>query len=490
MNRTAFTFAASTAIVSMTLVACTTQSIAMRRLGPAAAASRPDRQAAQLYDQASRALRAGQLSAALGDMEQAVALSPRDAGYRLLLAEIYLTSGRFESARATFGDVLELDPSNVRAGLSFALTQIALGRPQSAVAHLDNISSGASPADVGLAFALAGQPQRAIEILEPAARSPSATARTRQNLALAYALAGDWRRARAVAAQDVSPAELGQRMEQWAAFARPGAAATQVAGLLGVTPIEDAGQPVRLALAPAAAAPVEAHAEAAPIPTAVPAVPTPAYAEAAYAEPAPAEAPAAEPAAEAPAQYAAAESPPVEAPAFWVPTAQSYQPAPEPAEAPAEAAALPDALPEVQFRYAAAARSLIRPQPALIRASAARTPAPAFQRERPRAAVRRGSAPVVVQIGAFSNEGNAERAWVQAERRFALHSHRPLTTTISLNGRTLHRVSVAGFASAADAGRLCGTIRSQGGVCFVRGQAGDASIRWAARYAQGRNRNV
>ena len=38
--------------------------------------------------------------------------------------------------------------------------------------------------------------------------------------------------------------------------------------------------------------------------------------------------------------------------------------------------------------------------------------------------------------------------------------------------------------------RLCGQIRTQGGVCFVRANAGDASIRWAARYANPRQRNA
>jgi hypothetical protein len=54
----------------------------------------------------------------------------------------------------------------------------------------------------------------------------------------------------------------------------------------------------------------------------------------------------------------------------------------------------------------------------------------------------------------------------------------------------LHRVSVSGFASAADARRLCGEIRGRGGVCFVRAQAGDAPIRWAARYADPRRRDA
>jgi hypothetical protein len=79
---------------------------------------------------------------------------------------------------------------------------------------------------------------------------------------------------------------------------------------------------------------------------------------------------------------------------------------------------------------------------------------------------------------------------VQHARRYNLQGRRPLTTTVNINGRTMHRVSVSGFASTGDAQRLCGQIKAQGGVCFVRAQAGDASIRWAARYAPGRNRNV
>ena len=51
-------------------------------------------------------------------------------------------------------------------------------------------------------------------------------------------------------------------------------------------------------------------------------------------------------------------------------------------------------------------------------------------------------------------------------------------------------LTLAGFASTGDAQRLCGQIRGAGGVCFVRASAGDASIRWAARYANPRQRDV
>ena len=126
-----------------------------------------------------------------------------------------------------------------------------------------------------------------------------------------------------------------------------------------------------------------------------------------------------------------------------------------------------------------------------VRTASATLPAPVFRRESPDSPeVRRGNSRFVVQLGAFSNEGNAERAWQQAERQYNLGDRAPLTTTIAINGRTLHRVSVAGFASQSDAARLCSALRSQGGACFVRANAGDASIRWAARYAQGRNRDA
>jgi Flp pilus assembly protein TadD len=491
MTRTAFKAAASTLIVTMTMTGFSGQSDALRRFNePVRATSRSDRQAAQLHAQAAQALQSGQLDAARDAIEQAVSLSPRDVGYRQLLADIYLKSGRFNSARTTYGDVRELDPSNVRAALSIALIQIAQGNPRAAVARLDALAGRAPAADVGLAYALAGAGDRAVQLLEAAARAPGAAPRTRQNLALAYAIAGDWRRARAVAAQDLSPAELPARMEQWAAFARPGAGATQVASLLGVSPAEDSGQPVRLALAPEAAPAAEAFAVTEAVPAAIETpAPAPVFAAAAP-DPAPAPAAASQPIPQAPVQIA--EAAPVEAPAFWVPSAQSYR---APAEAPVERGVVstePAAPPpEVRAQYAAAAQSLLAPEPALIRAAAVtRVPAPVFQRARPQISIRSGSAPVVVQLGAFSNEANAERAWLQASGRFGLADRRPLTTTIDLNGRHLHRVSVSGFASAGDAQRLCGRIREQGGACFVRGEAGDASIRWAARYATPRQRNV
>jgi cell division septation protein DedD len=156
------------------------------------------------------------------------------------------------------------------------------------------------------------------------------------------------------------------------------------------------------------------------------------------------------------------------------------------AEAPTYYAPAPVAPPvrtAAEARFADAARVLDDPRPRFVRAARVTLPsAPIFRRANP-AAARGGNSPYVVQIGAFSNETNAEAGWLTLASRYGLAGRAPLTTTIDLGGRVMHRVAIAGFASEADARQLCGGIKAQGGVCFVRERAGDASIRWAARYA-------
>jgi Flp pilus assembly protein TadD len=85
---------------------------------------------------------------------------------------------------------------------------IAQGKKMMAIAQLEQLDGNAPAGDLGLAFALAGEHVRAVSLLESAASAAGATGRVRQNLALAYALSGDWQKARTVAAQDVSSADL------------------------------------------------------------------------------------------------------------------------------------------------------------------------------------------------------------------------------------------------------------------------------------------
>lgn len=451
MKTFAIKFAASTLVLGSALVSCGFETVGFTPDSAYAATTDAERQAASAHEAAARALQNGELARALELIEGAVSLSPRDAGYRMLLADIYLKSGRFQSAETTYADVLALHGDNARAALSLALTRVANGRPEGAVGVLDELRGRGAPADVGLAYALAGQPERGIEILLPAARSSGANARIRQNLALAYALAGNWQQARTVAAQDVSPAELPARMEQWAALARPDARAQSVAAILNVVPVADGGQPQRLALNTAPAAPA-----AAPVALAAAEAewtPTPVQAAAASA---------------APVQFAAVQPVVIPEPIAPLTTTQ-----PEEAEA----------------VYASAAQELVTPDAAVVRAPApaVQTPAARAAAAAPRRALSTGRpGRFAVQLGAFSSAANAERAWVQAESRFGLRGEQPLTTTLQVGGRNLHRVSLAGFDSRAGAAELCSRIRTRGGACFVRAVAGDAVVRWAARYGPNR----
>ncbi|MDP1025942.1 tetratricopeptide repeat protein [Sphingomonas sp. KR1UV-12] len=220
---------------------------------------------------AGKALARQDAPAAVTLAEAAVQAAPDRADYRLLLAQSYLAAGRFASAREAFGDVLRLDGGNAKAALNLALTQLACDDWLGARETLNTHAAIIAPADLGLAQALTGDPARGVATLMDAARQPGATPRVRQNLALSLALAGQWQMARAVAAVDVSPADLDRRMLDWVAFAQPRGAKAQVAALLGVQPAgQDMGQPTALALVQPAPAPAASATQVAVITQEVP----------------------------------------------------------------------------------------------------------------------------------------------------------------------------------------------------------------------------
>lgn len=439
IDKVAFKVAASTLMLGVTMVGCTASADMVR---PHAASTKAAKTGAVEYHaHAEAALRERDFARALTLTEKAVELSPRDVGYRMLLADLYIRNGRFASAEATFADVIALNPGNERATIHLVLTQIAQGKAGSALATLDGAAG--ETADIGLAYALAGETRRAIDILEGAARLEGADGRVRQNLALAYALSGDWQKARVTAAQDVSPADLDSRMEDWAAFAQPSSSYDQVATLLGVTPAADAGQPTRLALAPA--------------------VPDTAFAAA--------EAPVVvDPAIVSGSSVTIDLPPPVAVAAVEIP-APAAPPAPV-IEAPA-------------LTFAAVVESLTDSPPPVIRASApvADAPLPAFAPAVKRSAKKVRPGRFVVQIGAFSSPVLVEKAWSQAQKRYGFGDDSvPLSTTVKVGGgkMILHRLSVAGFDSHSDANRFCQGIKVKRGVCFVRANAGDAPVQWAS----------
>ncbi|MGB3165798.1 MAG: tetratricopeptide repeat protein, partial [Alteraurantiacibacter sp.] len=195
--------------------------------------------------QATQAMANGQHSRAVQAAEAAVAADPRNATYRMVLGNAYLEAGRFGSAATSFEDAMALGENSPRAALSLALALTGQARYSEASALLRMWEGEIAASDLGLAFALAGEPDRGIHLLSNAIRGGDSSVKSRQNLAYAYAVAGRWREARMMAAQDVPAHEVGTRMAEWAQLSHSNAYQARIAGLLGVPGnVRDAGQPV------------------------------------------------------------------------------------------------------------------------------------------------------------------------------------------------------------------------------------------------------
>ncbi len=399
-----------------------------------------------LATRALAALTAYQVGEAVALAERAVEKTPGDAGFRTLLGNCYFAAGRFASAEQAYKDALSLYQEQPQTVLKLALVQIAQGKNASALAFLEAGRGQLDPADYGLALALAGQPREAVAVLDVAARGPAADSRIRQNLALAYALSGDWQQARVIAAQDVAANDLEVRLQQWMALSNPAQPSDQVAALIGVSPaLSDPGQPVRLALVGQTDT---RTAEAAPVrlPETAVAFPEP-LAPVVLPDPAP------------PPQIALAEVAPE--PAFT-----AAVPPPPPPPNPLRVAATSPA--EVPLALAAVARSMApKVKAAVVRASLTR-------------ATDRSDA--VVQLGAYRSVRRVEAAWTSASRKFAaLRGYQPTSAAFNSNSGMVYRLSVKGFENRAEATRLCSSLKRSGGGCFVRSVAGDRPIQFASR---------
>jgi tetratricopeptide (TPR) repeat protein len=377
------------------------------------------------FAKAQGALAKGEANKAIAYAEAAVLADPRNPGYRALLGAAYLEAGRFEAAATSFGDALDLGDTAPRTVLSFALAKIALGEGRAASAVLDQYADSIDPADLGLALALAGQPERGAGVLINAVRASSeASPKLRQNLAYTYALAGNWRMARVMAAEDVPADQIDARLGEWAATAAPDMFQQRIASLLGVTPRADAGQPQRLALAnfPAVGTMVagaEGDADAVEIAAAAP---MPVFDQ----------------------PYQPAE-----------PSIQTIDPGPD--TGPRYVSN-----PVVQQLASAAPRAAAAPRVAAA-ASQRRMAATAAV---PAAAPRAGNTHLV-QLGAFSSKAEAQRGWSVLQAKFPqLEGRAPVITQAVVKGRTYWRVAADGFG--ADGARaMCGTVKSAGRNCFA-----------------------
>jgi Flp pilus assembly protein TadD len=406
------------------------------------------KKAADEAGQARKAIAKRKAAAAVQHAELAVANDPQNAEYRALLGQAYLLAGRFASASQALGDALTLNPGDGRVALNLVLAKIAGGDWAGARAMLQSHEDTIPAGDRGLAFALAGDPVTAVQILEPAARAEDANAKTRQNLALALALSGRWGEAKQVASVDVAPDQLNARMMQWVNFARPTNAYDQVAALLGVTAVQDSGQPARLALAQqnvmlaaAATQPVQTAAQD-PIDTYMPG--TPANAEAVVAESGGAAA-AAEVAAAAPVEAVAGTNGGV----VFGPREEIVQ-------------AVPTAVAAVR---------------APVRTASVSAKAPVVIEKPVAAKTAKGN--FYVQLGAYANPAVARDAWNRFGARIpVLNGQTPYGAKVSTKAGNFYRLSVGGYdRGGADA--LCRQVKASGQTCFVRAGAGDSLASWA-----------
>jgi len=407
-------FAATTAMAAALLTGCATSG------APAANVS---------ASRAEAELAAGHTSQAITHAEAAVLAEPHNAAYRATLASAYLDAGRFASAATSFDDAMKLGDNSARTALSLSLALTGEGKYQEAAALLNDWEGEIATADLGLALALAAQPERGAHLMSNAIRQGENTPKMRQNLAYAYALAGRWREARVMAEQDVPADQVGDRIAEWAAMAQPEAWQQRVAALLDVPAgVSDGGQPTRLALANSPSVEqlaAEASANAAPAPVRAGELPALAAVEARTAEPV---------------------DPSVGLDSYQAPEAPrsgSFQ------NAFAEAAPAPRAL---------GASSAARALPALP----ALASSPSVAR-----AVQHADGTHLVQLGSFSSEQGARRAWgIYAKRYPELSGHEMVISEAMVRGKRYWRVSAAGYGRQT-ASSMCGRVRTGGQGCFA-----------------------
>ena len=428
-NNTFIRLAVTTALASTALAGCS------GKVAPSAAYS---------ADKAEVALAKGKADKAVSHAEAAVLASPRDAYTRTLLGNAYLEAGRFASATQTFEDAIALGDTSPRTVVSLSLAQTGMGDRASAIYTLERYEAAIDPADYGLAIALAGQPQRGVHILSNTLREGNNTAKVRQNLAYAYALSGQWREARIMVAEDVPADQVGDRMAEWGATARPELYRTRVAQLLKVQINDDPGQPAMLALNnnPSVEMLASENVET-----------EESVADFAYNEELPATR-----------EYAPIEN-------FDIDAQEDGEDEPKPV--------LVAALDE---QPAAAQKPVVQPVP--VSAKPAPSPAP-----RKASSFTMADGDYNIQLGSYFSEADAELGWTKFMKMYPeLAGAERVISKARVNGKIYYRVAAVGYAKDS-ARALCSSVKGKGGGCIAYAQSNplpgalldNSNVRVAAR---------
>ena len=429
-NRTRiWAFAITTALASTTLVGCA------GKVAPSSAMS---------AEQARVALAKGKDSRAVESAQAAVLASPRDAQNRALLGAAYIQSGRFGSAETALGDAVRLGDTSARTVLAYALTQIAAGHNETALQTIDQYKASLDPANYGLAMVLAGRPKEGINVLGRALQSGENTAKVRQNLAYSFALTGDWRTARLIAAQDLPADQLGQRLGEWAVLANPQMAQQRIANLLGVKLANDPGQPAELALANFPS--TQMLADEAATQNAAPVTDSKPVELASVSN------------SELPPEAAAPSATPAPATAKVAVTLPSFEAKPAPAKAKFAENEVVQPIPQ----------KAEKPAPKIAATHPQETKAaPNANARKFLAAFERKEGNYNIQLGSYFSQDDAEWAWKNFQRLHPeLKGSDKVITKAVVKGKTYYRVAAGGFARSS-ARQMCSIVKSKGGGCFA-----------------------
>lgn len=197
----------------------------------------------------------GNLAGAASMYRQAHALNPNDVAPLLALGEVLTQLGDTVQAAQAYGMAQSMAPRNAQPLLGLGTTGIAMAQPQFAASQFaaalaadskdvrayngfgvasdlagdhaaaqDSYRAGlaldpgnrALLNNLGLSLALGGNRGEAIKVLEQLARAPDATPLHRQNLALAYGLAGQVEQAARLSRMDLDEPAVQQNLAYYA----------------------------------------------------------------------------------------------------------------------------------------------------------------------------------------------------------------------------------------------------------------------------------
>jgi cell division protein FtsN len=148
------------------------------------------------------------------------------------------------------------------------------------------------------------------------------------------------------------------------------------------------------------------------------------------------------------------------------------QPAPAPQTAPPKTAAAKPAAPAAKVQSKDEVGALLDKADAAKKPSpqTAAAPAPKAASAPVRLEPTAGHGAAVVQFGAFSSGTLASSEWTKLAAAYPseMSGKGKLVESVEVNGKTLYRGAVSGFASKADAVAFCAKMKADGKACIVR----------------------